>query len=208
LSKARILLVDPNTLVGEGLRALIEPEFEVFGICNDDSSLFHAVAELKPDAVLLSIYRPFARGLATGSKLKAAFPRLRIIVVTDNNDVEAAVESVRHWASGYLHLKSLRPELAKALRDALRGAKYLTPVLRTDRENSRSLRSTAKLTSREEDVLHLLATGCTMREVGVALGITPRTVAFHKYRIMERLGIQNNFLLLQFAMRRNLADPD
>jgi DNA-binding NarL/FixJ family response regulator len=209
LSKAHILVADPNALVCEALRRLIELEVEVLGIVCDDSSLFRLVQTLKPEGVLLSIYRPFVHGLATGSKLKSTFPHLKIIVVTPNDDVEAATESLNQWASGYLHMKSTSPELIKALRDSMHGVKYLTPVLRNSFEGisfkDQGFRSSHQLTSRERDVLRLLSCGCTMKEAGATLGISARTVAFHKYRIMTKLGATSNVRLLKLAMDQGIV---
>ena len=210
LSKAHILIADPNALVCEALRRLVELEVEVLGIVCDDSSLFRTVQALKPEGVLLSIYAPFLHGLTTGSKLKSAFPDLKIIVVTPNDDLEAAKESVNCWASGYLHMKSTSPELIKALRDAMHGVRYLSPVLGKNFEGIRfkdlGFQSSYQLTSRQRDVLRLLGSGCTMKEAGATLGITARTVAFHKYRIMTKLGATSNLRLLKLAMDQNLYD--
>jgi len=209
LSKAHILVADPNALVCEALRRLIELEAEVLGIACDDSSLFRTAQALKPEGVLLSVYRPFVHGLATGSKLKSTFPHLKIIVVTTNDDVETATESLNQWASGYLHMKSSWPELIKALRDAMHGVKYLTPVLRKNLEvitfKDQGFQSSHQLTSRQRDVLRLLGSGRTMKEAGASLGITARTVAFHKYRIMSKLGAKNNVRLLKLAMDQSIV---
>ena len=170
---------------------------------------FSTVRTLKPEGVLLSFYRPFVHGLATGSKLKSTFPHLKIIVVTPNDDVEAATESLNQWASGYLHMKSTSPELITALRDAMHGVKYLTPVLRKSFEGvsfkDQGLKSSHQLTSRQRDVLRLLSSGRTMKEVGAILGITARTVTFHKYRIMTKLGATSNVGLLKLAMDQKIV---
>ena len=124
----------------------------------------------------LAFTRRFLHGLTTGSKLKSAFPDLKIIVVTPNDDLEAAKESVNCWASGYLHMKSTSPELIKALRDAMHGVRYLSPVLGKNFEDIRfkdqGFQSSYQLTSRQRDVLRLLGSGCTMKEAGATLGIT------------------------------------
>lgn len=209
LSKAHILVADPNSLVCEALKRLIELEVQVLGVVCDNSSLFRTIQTLKPEGVVLSVYRPFVDGLATGAKLKSTFPHLKIIVITPNDDLEAALESLNQWASGYLHMKSTSAELTKALRGAMHGVKYLTPVLRRRFEGvsfkDQGFHSSHQLTSRQRDVLRLLSSGCTMKEVGATLGITARTVAFHKYRMMTKLGATSNVGLLRLAIDQKIA---
>ena len=125
-----------------------------------------------------------------------------------SEDSEIAREALRQWASGYLLKKSAGSELIKAIREALRGRSYVTPKIakRLEEEFIRDPRPDRKreLTSRQREVLQLLAEGRTMKETADELHVTPRTIAFHKYRIMEDFGLKTNSDLVKFAMKERI----
>src|SRR5271166_4527812 len=163
LTKARILIADDHTLVAEAFKKLLEPEFQVLGTVSDGRALLRAAAELKPDLALVDLNMPLLNGLDAGAQLKESMPRLKIIVLTMNEDTEIAAEALGKWASGYLLKKSAGSELLKAVREVLRGAKYVTPAVQIGLEESplRDSRSEAArvLTPRQREVLQLLAEG-------------------------------------------------
>jgi DNA-binding NarL/FixJ family response regulator len=156
----------------------------------------------------LDIGMPELNGMQAGSELKKLLPRTKLIVLTVNEDPELAREALRHWASGYLLKKSAGSELITAIREALRGRSYVTPSMarRLQEEFIRDPRADRKkeLTARQREVLKLLAEGRTMKEVAEALHVTPRTVAFHKYRIMEDFGLKTNSDVVKFAIRERV----
>jgi DNA-binding NarL/FixJ family response regulator len=209
LGKARILLADDHTLVAEAFKKLLEPEFEVVGTVGDGRALLRKAPELNPDAVLVDLNMPLLNGLDAGEQLKQILPKVKIIVLTMNEDAEIAAETMGKWASGYLLKKSAGSELLKAVREVLRGAKYITPALEKELielslRDSRSEAARA-LTPRQREVLQLLAEGHTMKEAGAILHVATRTVAFHKYRIMQDFGLENNSDLLRFAMKQRVV---
>ena len=208
MTKARILLADDHTLVAEAFKRLLEPEFEVVGTVGDGRALLRAAAELKPDLVLVDLNMPLLNGLDASEQLKQALPKIKIIVLTMNEDPEIAAETMEKWASGYLLKKSAGSELSKAVRDVLRGGRYIAPALREAIEDldSRDSRpdSSRSLTARQREVLQLLAEGHTMKEAAAILNVATRTIAFHKYRIMQDFGLQNNSDLVRFAMKQGL----
>jgi len=210
LTKARILLADDHTLVAEAFKRLLEPEFEVVGTVGDGRALLRAAAELKPDLVLVDLNMPLLNGLDASEQLKQALPKIKIIVLTMNEDPEIAAETMEKWASGYLLKKSAGSELSKAVRDVLRGGRYIAPALREAIEDldSRDSRpdSTRSLTARQREVLQLLAEGHTMKEAAAILNVATRTIAFHKYRIMQDFGLENNSDLVRFAMKQGLIN--
>lgn len=212
MAKPRILLVDDHTLVADGLRGLLEPEFEVVATISDPPSLFSAAHTSKPDIVLLDVYPPFVNDLGAGRKLKAAHPSIKIIILTTNDEPDTAAENLNQWASGYLHMKSRGAELVKAIRDVLRGVKYVTPFPQMNLAEAQFRRPwfgvMRALTPREQEVLKLLAGGSTMKEVAATLQIATRTVAFHNYRIMRDFGIKTNVELFRFAIKKRVLDPD
>jgi DNA-binding NarL/FixJ family response regulator len=210
LTKARILLADDHTLVAEAFKRLLEPEFEVVGTVGDGRALLRAAAEMKPDLVLVDLNMPLLNGLDASEQLKQALPRVKIIVLTMNEDPEIAAETMEKWASGYLLKKSAGSELLKAVRDVLRGGRYITPALRSAIQELSSrdsrLDSARTLTGRQREVLQLLAEGHTMKEAAAILNVATRTIAFHKYRVMQDFGLETNSDLVRFAMKHGLIN--
>jgi DNA-binding NarL/FixJ family response regulator len=209
VGKPRILLADDHTLVAEAFKRLLEPEFDVVGTVADGRALLRAAPELKPDVVLVDLNMPLLNGLDASEQLKQTAPQIKIIVLTMNEDPDIAAETMEKWASGYLLKKSAGSELLKAVRDVLRGGRYVTPALdhAVMKRESRTEASRV-LTPRQREVLQLLAEGHTMKEAAAILHVATRTVAFHKYRIMQDFGIENNSELLRFAMKQGLVHPN
>jgi DNA-binding NarL/FixJ family response regulator len=210
LSKARILLADDHTLVAEALKKLLEPEFEVVGNATDGRKLLRLAVELKPDLALLDLNMPLLNGLDAGGRLKELLPGIKIVVLTMNEDPEIAAEALGKWASGYLLKKSAGSELLKAVKEVLRGGRYVTPAVRGGVEEcleNREPRSdnSKELTPRQREVLQLLAEGHTMKEAAAILHVATRTVAFHKYRIMQDFHLENNSELLRFAIKQKVV---
>jgi DNA-binding NarL/FixJ family response regulator len=210
VAKARILIADDHTLVAEAFKRLLEPDFEVVGMVGDGRALLRAAAQLQPDLVLVDLNMPLLNGLDASEQLKQALPKVKIIVLTMNEDPDIAAVTMGKWASGYLLKKSAGSELLKAVRDVLRGGKYVTPALQgaiaeiASRDSRQDSERT--LTARQREVLQLLAEGHTMKEAAAILNVATRTVAFHKYRIMHDFGLENNSELLRFAMKQKLFD--
>jgi DNA-binding NarL/FixJ family response regulator len=209
VAKPRILLADDHTLVAEAFKRLLEPEFDVVGTVADGRALLRVAPELRPDVVLVDLNMPLLNGLDASEQLKQIAPRIKIIVLTMNEDPEIAAATLDTWASGYLLKKSAASELLKAVRDVLRGGKYVTPALEgviPNRSRDSRAESARSLTARQREVLQLLAEGHTMKEAAAVLNVATRTVAFHKYRIMQEFGLENNSDLLRFAMKHGLAN--
>lgn len=208
MGRPAILLADDHTLVVEAFKRLLEPEFDVIGTVSDGRALLAAVPDSKPDIIILDLGMPELNGMQAGVELKRILPRTKLIVLTMNEDPEIAREALRHWASGYLLKKSAGSELITAVREVLRGRPYVTPQMarRLEDEFVRDPRPDRKrvLTTRQREVLKLLAEGWTMKEVAEALHVTPRTVAFHKYRIMEEFGLKTNSDVVKFAIREKV----
>jgi DNA-binding NarL/FixJ family response regulator len=210
--RPRILIADDHTLVAEACVKLLEPEFEVIGIFADGQALLAAVPELKPDVIVLDVGMPLMNGLEAGKRIKKLLRAVRIVYLTMNNDVGIAAEAFRGGASGYLLKSSAAAELVTAVREVLKGKPYLSPLVAKDAESffletRVSNVGQEKLTNRQREVLQLLAEGRSMKEVGYVLKLTPRTVAFHKYKIMERLRLRTNSELVQYAIREHIISP-
>jgi len=211
MGRPRVLLADDHTLVLEAFKKLLEPECEVVGTVSDGRALLLAAPASKPDVIVVDLGMPEVSGMEAGLELKRLLPHTHLIVLTMSEDPAVAREAIRHWASGYLLKKSAGSELIKAIREVLRGKSYVTPKLaqRLQEEFVRDPTSDhqRELTSRQREVLQLLAEGRTMKETADELHVTPRTIAFHKYRIMEDFGLKNNSDLVKFAIRERVISP-
>lgn len=208
--RPRLLLADDHTLVAEACRSLLEPEFEVLRIVDNGRALVKAAVELKPDVLVVDIGMPQLNGLDAGEQIKRMLPAVKIIYLTMQAEADLAAEAFRRGASGYVLKSSAADELLLAIRRVLRGESYLSPLITKDTVEfllrSGSVRSTEpKITPRQREVLQLLAEGKTMKEIAQVLDLQPGTVAFHKYRIMETLGVHTNAELLRFAIKQHMV---
>ena len=214
MRRIRVLLADDHTLLLDAFAKLLEPEFDVVGAVADGRSLLAAAEELKPDVVVLDIAMPLLNGLDAGRQLKKALPDVKLIFLTMNQDPAIAIEAFRAGASGYLLKTSAGSELIKAIEETTSGRSYVTPLITQDLLEAfmdpNETKRPADLTPRQREVLQLLAEGRSMKEAARILGVTPRTVAFHKYRMMEKFRLKSNAELIQFAIRQGVIQiqPD
>jgi DNA-binding NarL/FixJ family response regulator len=210
MTKPSVLIADDHTLIVEAFRKLLEPQYEVVGTAPDGRALLAAAAQMQPDVIVVDIGMPLLNGLAAGQQLKKVMPKVKLVYVTMNEDPDVAAEALQSGASVYLLKSSASAELLKGIREALKGGSYVTPRVQRAMDDS-FIRSPIrravpkKLTARQTEVLQLLAEGRCMKEVAAILGLTPRTVAFHKYRIMEVIGAKSNAELLQFAFKNHIT---
>jgi DNA-binding NarL/FixJ family response regulator len=205
-------VVIADTFIAEGCAKLLEPEFEVVGTFADGQALLAAVPRLKADVIVLDASMPLLSGLETGKRIKSLPHSIKTVCLTMNSDLGIAAEAFRGGASGYLLKTSAAAELVTAVREVLKGKKYVSPLLTTDVEGfflgiRMSQPGQKKLTTRQREVLQLLAEGRSMKEVAYALKMTPRTVAFHKYKIMAQLRLRTNAELFRYAIREHLISP-
>jgi len=208
-SRPRILIAEPETLLVELCKELLATEFSVIGTVGDGRSLVQAAEQLTPDAILLCVTMPCLNGLDAGEQVKRSSPAVKLVYLTNVSDPQVVAEAFRRGASGYL-LKTCTPsELLSALRDVLRGKLHISSQLPTEaidflRRQDKRLGEEERLTLRQREVLQLLAEGRVMKEIGNALNLTARTVAYHKYRIREVLGARTDAELIRYAVRSNI----
>lgn len=210
MKRARILLADDHNMVIEAIKNLLEPEFEVIDTASDGRSLVSKAIKLNPDVIVMDISMPLLNGLEAGRQLKAALPEVKFIYLTMNQDQDIIAEAFQIGATGFLVKHCAYSELRNAIRQTLLGRSYVTPLVAKDTVPScfqTPLRgeNPIHLTPRQREVLQLLAEGRSMKEVAFALDVTTRTVAFHKYRMMEDLKLKSNAELIQYAVRRHIV---
>ena len=203
MTQPRILIADDHALLLDAIKALLAPEFDVVGMVTDGRMLLEEFDRLHPDVVVLDVAMPLLNGLDAGRQLKAKRRSVKLVYMTMNPDPDLAGEALRIGASGYVLKTSASHELKQAIQEALRGRSYITPLITEAVVGSLidQRRSRPELTVRQREVLQLLAEGKSMKEVGAILDCTPRTVAFHKYRMMEQLGLRTSAELVTFAVR-------
>jgi DNA-binding NarL/FixJ family response regulator len=211
INRSRILIADDHNLVAELCKRLLETEFNVVGVVSDGRALVRAAGDLRPDVIVLDIAMPVLNGLDAGRQVNRILPAVKLVYLTMNSDTDVAAEAFRCGASGFLLKTCAATELVKAVREVLRGKSYMSPSLSRDavnflRRQEKELVDQAELlTERQREVLQLLAEGKVMKEVGGILNMTTRTVAYHKYRMMEVLGAKNNAELVKYAIRNHIV---
>ena len=210
MARVKILLADDHTLFCDLLRELLQPEYEVVGIVSDGRALLKAAEALRPDVVLLDIGMPSLNGLDAGRRLKEGDPKVKLIYLTMNNNVEYAREALQAGASAFVLKNSETSHLLEAIRRALRGVSYVAPEIRRAMKeifirNPKAVERPQHLTDRQKEVLQMLAEGRSLREIATSLQISYRTVRFHKVRIMEELGISKNAELVKYAITHGLT---
>ena len=208
--RARLLIADDHTLLAEACKSFLEPEFEVVGIADNGRTLLRLVSELRPDVVVLDIAMPKLNGLDAGEQIKHLSPATKLVFLTMDMSPEVAAEAFRRGASGYVVKSSSAEELARAIRRALKSESYLSPAITKETvefllRSGDSYVEEKRITRRQSEVLQLLAEGLSMKEIANVLNLKQGTVAFHKYKMMETLGLKSNAELLQYAIKHHVV---
>lgn len=210
MNRPKIVIADDHNLVAELCRTLLEKEYEIVSTVSDGDALIRATLKFKPQVIVVDIGMPLVNGLDAGQRIKHMVPSVKIIFLTMNGGADLAAEAFRRGASGFLLKTCATDELLVAVRNVLKGRSYLSSAMTKDavdfllRQGRPLVEDAERLTDRQREVLELLAEGKSMKEVASTLKVTARTVAFHKYRIMEVLGVKSSAALVQYAMRNHL----
>jgi DNA-binding NarL/FixJ family response regulator len=210
--KTQVLLADDHLIFLEAMKKLVESRCHVVGTASDGQTLISLAEKLRPELILADINMPHLNGLEACERLLKKLPQSKIILLTVNEDADTAREAIRRGASGYLLKKSPPAELFKAIEAVLAGHIYLSPAITRDPikifiSRGKSAEPKERLTSRQREVLQLLAEGKSMKEAADVLRVTVRTIAFHKYAMMQHLGITRNSQLVVYAAQSGLC-PD
>ncbi|MFZ1804795.1 MAG: response regulator transcription factor [Nitrospira sp.] len=211
MKKPRVLLADDHTFVLEGFKKLLEEHCELIGAVEDGRALVDAVVDLQPQVVILDISMPRLNGIEAAKKLKKQLPEVKLIFVTMHAETVYVNEAFRAGASGYLLKHSAATELAQAVQSVMNGNFYVTPLIARDvvtsflnPEQSRSA-TMDDLTTRQREILQLVAEGFSAKEIADQLKISHRTVEFHKAKIMEQLHLHTTIDLVKYAMAQGLV---
>lgn len=210
MTRTRVLLADDHTIVAEGLASLLEPEYELVGRVENGRDLLRAAEELDPDVIVTDISMPLLNGIEALRQLKKTKPDVRVVFLTVHADVTYVTEAFRAGARGYVLKQSAAEELRLAIRTVHEGGTYVTPLIAAELgdllESDQASDSLAVvLTPREREVLQLLAEGRSVKEIAAVLDISPRTVEFHKYNVMEKLGLRTTAELTQYAIKHGIV---
>ena len=207
----RIILADDHGIILDGLRRILEPEFEIVATAADGRKLVAEIERLKPEVAVADISMPLLNGLDALRQCQNARFRTRFAFLTASPDVSLATQAFRLGASGYVLKHAAAEELAVAIREALAGRTYITPRIANEvLQNLMShpgdaAKEGSGLTSREREVLQLLAEGKIMKEIAAILNVSPRTVEFHKNNIVAKTGLRTTAELARFAARHRLV---
>lgn len=209
MKRTRILIADDHKMFAQGLQGLLEDEFELVGIVADGQALVDAAQLLQPDVVVVDISMPVLNGLDAVRRLKELGISAKVIFLTMHADDRLLAEAFRCGGVGYVLKQSAGEDLIHAIKQALAGHKYVTPLIASEwaQDLAKQVDHTQKLTltPRQREVLQLIIEGCTMREIAGRLGISTRTAESHKYEIMEGFGVDSTAELVQYALKLGLT---
>jgi len=202
------MLADDHAIVAQGLATLLKDHFDLVGTVGNGDELIDAARKLRPDVIVADIAMPVLSGLEALRRLKAMRSEAKVIFLTMHADAQLATEAFRAGASGYVLKQSAGEELIAAIREALQGRTYLTPLITKDviANFTETTPPTVKLTPRQREVLRLIAEGRRMKEIAAILELSTRTVETHKYEMMRGLGVESTAELVRYAIQIGLVN--
>ena len=211
MRRTRVLLADDHKIVLDGLRSLLEPEFELAGTVEDGRTLVSSAQKLRPDVIVVDVSMPLLNGIEAVRQIKKTDSHVKIIFLTMHPDVTYAIRAFEAGASGYVLKHSASSELITAIHEAIKGRSYVTPMIAGELLQSYKkgahlqADNTERLTQRQREILQLLVEGHSAKEIGGILNISPRTVEFHKYNLMSKLNLKTISALIQYAVKRGIT---
>jgi len=212
MKRIRVLLADDHRIVAEGLKGLLESEFELVGLVEDGWALLAAAKELRPDVIVTDITMPELNGIEAFEELKKSDPEVKVVFLTMHHSVAYARRALDAGALGYVLKHSASAELILAVRSAAKGKIFVTPAIAG--EVFQAMRDgpeanddpVSKLTLRQREILRLLVDGLSAKAIASRLDISPRTVEFHKYSMIESLGLSTSADLIRFALQNGVDE--
>jgi DNA-binding NarL/FixJ family response regulator len=211
MSRPSVLLADDHRMVAEGVKRLLEEEFELMGVVEDGRQLVETARRLRPDVIVADIGMPHLNGIEALVQLKRDDPGVRVVFLTMHKDAAYARRALEAGARGYVLKHSAQAELFLAVRAALDGNTFISPTLAGEVFHDLKISPThpsdpvAVLTSRQREILQLFAEGGSTKDIASKLDISPRTVEYHKYQMMESLKLQSSAELIHFAIKNGIV---
>jgi DNA-binding NarL/FixJ family response regulator len=212
MKRPRVLLADDHCMVAEGLRSLLATDFDLVAVVADGRALLEAAKQHQPDVIVADITMPQLNGLDALTALKKQHPAIKVVFLTMHREVAYARRALEEGALGFVLKHSAPGELVLAIRAALAGKTYITPALAGEVLQAIRLDSSgqaadpaARFTPRQREVLQMLAEGSSTKEIAATLAVSARTVEYHKYQLMESLGLHTNAELVHFAIKHGLV---
>ncbi|MGA8224508.1 MAG: response regulator transcription factor [Candidatus Acidiferrales bacterium] len=207
----RVVLADDHVLVRQGLKSLLEREgFQVVAEASDGQEALRCVQSLKPDIAVMDISMPVLNGLEAARQMTLSSPHAKIILLTQHVEEQYLSEALEAGVKGYVLKSQVASDLLQALRQVSRGGSYLSPGVSgavMEAYRSKSERPRDPLTSRERQVLQLIAEGKSTKELASILGISAKTAESHRTRLMQKLDIHETASLVLYAVRRGIVQP-
>jgi two-component system, NarL family, response regulator NreC len=211
-----IVLADDHPIVRQGLRAVLdaEPDYEIVGEASDGLETLAVVERLKPSILIVDVMMPGLNGLEVTRRVVERFPHTRVMVLSIHADEAHVLEALRYGAAGYALKDVDLADLIRGLREVAAGHRYLSPPLSERAIDAYAKRAAASdsadetLTPREREILQLVAEGHTNAEIGLRLGISPRTVEVHRANLLHKLNLRTPADVIRYAIRRGLLPPD
>lgn len=200
-------------MFSEGLRHILEPHFEIVGIIDNGRDLIDAAERLRPDVIVADISMPSLNGIEAARRIRKMPRAPRIVFLTMHEDATFATAAFQAGASGYVLKRSAPAEIISAIQEVIRGRTYISPLVAGDvlnalmEKHDHPEKLKPELTSRQREILQLLAEGKSPKEIAAILNISARTVEFHKYRIMEATGMRTIAELTCYAVAHGIVQP-
>ena len=213
MKRLAVLLADDHAIVVEGLRRVLEPEFRVVGVVADGRALMGAAARLRPDIIVVDVSMPVLNGIEAVRRIRKSDRNAKVIFLSMHPDVVFVSKALQAGGSAYVLKSSAGIEILTAIREALQGRTFVSPSVDRKtleaqiRRDQRSQQTPDTLSPRRREVLQLVAEGRSTKEMAELLHISPRTVEFHRYRVMESLGVHTVAELVQYAMKHRILTP-
>jgi DNA-binding NarL/FixJ family response regulator len=213
MNKPRVLIADDHKIFAEGLKRLLKEDFDIVGVVADGRQLVAAAEKLRPDVIVVDISMPMLNGIDAVQQIKKVQPAIKAVFLTMHPDVAYAVRAFKEGASGYVLKNAVPDELITAIREGLKGKTYVTPMIagklmrayESGSQTQIEIDTVIKLSSRQREVLQLLAEGHSVKEIAFILNISAKTVEYHEYRMMEDLDAKTTADLIRFAVKQGIA---
>lgn len=209
--RPRCLIADDHVIFSDALRVYLGTALEIVGVVSDGRTLVVEAIRLRPEIAIVDVGMPLLNGLDAARRIKELAPQVKLIFLTMRDDPNLAAAALELGPIAFVLKHSAGSELLQAIDQVLRGRSYLTPKLKADdwvEAKTRARQFSTEMTSRQKDIVQLLAEGRSMKEIAGLLQLSQKTVEFHKHHIMMSFNFKSNADLVLFALNRGLIGPN